>query len=913
MDSDNSGKRDWRYFLKDLGKKMQTPEMVQQAIEESDDAILNLISKKLLTKDLCRLAISKNGFNIRYTPTEYLDYDICLEAMRSHGGCLDSVPDKFRSYELCYSAVCDYGDALEDVPLKWLKGKQGNELLMAAVSNDGGALFYVPEELRTYEICFAAACNSYEALAYIPRQWMAGEKGEILCRAAIEADGRAIKYVPSRLLSAELALLAVKHSDLCAKSHSWSVKWPIGMIPLRFMSKKLANISLQLFPDSITDIPQKYQTKEMWLNYIERDERNIEKVPDEMLDQQMVDVVIERNPKNVTRIPEHLRPNFHLEKAVTGIPKDELQYLPEDIRDIWATQQHFAAFRAEPVSLDIPDEIDKQAALAVNQPIVYDLSLGENPASTIYYISDIHLEHQIPLDGKSVSDIRHEIRSKLDEMFLSINSPKATLLIGGDVAYSVELEELFYEELTNRTDFSGKIISVLGNHELWDGNPSMDKAPTRPLDEIISAYQNVMPWKVKLLENSLLINFKGGREMVLSETEILHTDNKRLADICSQSTFILLGGIGFSGLDSGFNANNGIYRVNVSREEELMRSARFRAIYDKLTNCATDLPVIVLTHMPKANWSDASYNPKWIYINGHTHRNTLIRLEDGTTVLADNQIGYKPKKWYLHGFSVDTRYYDPFSAYSDGIYKITVDQYEDFNYGRGIYIQGMSWPGDLYMIKRAKTYMFLIQGATSLCLLDGGKKKKLNHDLNYYSENFSRYVDKTRALFAPYEKALSLISEEIRLMGGTGYVHGCIVDIDFYNHVYLNPIDGKITPYFATDIKYKETFRTIRSLLKNSIFPPRMRNGTLMYKKYDELSKGNKFQYLLCASSKKKSSKTISEVVTDTSIYKPSKLMLSVQYLFDKNVIRTWNDSILHYNEDKDTDGLPSNRLLEQH
>ena len=87
----------------------------------------------------------------------------------------------------------------------------------------------------------------------------------------------------------------------------------------------------------------------------------------------------------------------------------------------------------------------------------------------------------------------------------------------------------------------------------------------------------------------------------------------------------------------------------------------------------------------------------------------------------------------------------------------------------------------------------------------------------------------------------------------------------------------------------------------------------VMYKKYDELSKGNKFQYLLCASSKKKSSKTISEVVTDTSIYKPSKLMLSVQYLFDKNVIRTWNDSILHYNEDKDTDGLPSNRLLEQH
>ena len=49
-----------------------------------------------------------------------------------------------------------------------------------------------------------------------------------------------------------------------------------------------------------------------------------------------------------------------------------------------------------------------------------------------------------------------------------------------------------------------------------------------------------------------------------------------------------------------------------------------------------------------------------------------------------------------------------------------------------------------------------------------------------------------KAAFTPYRNALKTISKEIRAFGGNGNIHGCIIDIDFFNHIYVNPFDGKI-------------------------------------------------------------------------------------------------------------------------
>ena len=67
---------------------------------------------------------------------------------------------------------------------------------------------------------------------------------------------------------------------------------------------------------------------------------------------------------------------------------------------------------------------------------------------------------------------------------------------------------------------------------------------------------------------------------------------------------------------------------------------------------------------------------------------------------------------------------------------------------------------------------------------------------------------------AKYSSAQKEIATFIKHIGGQGRIHGCIIDIDFYNHVFLNPLDGKITAYYATSMVDKKVYRNIASLLK---------------------------------------------------------------------------------------------------
>ena len=165
----------------------------------------------------------------------------------------------------------------------------------------------------------------------------------------------------------------------------------------------------------------------------------------------------------------------------------------------------------------------------------------------------------------SLPEIQERIDNKIAELLASVSDARGTLLIGGDVADSIELEALFYERLTSFTErherWWGRIFAVLGNHELWDGDP-MGFKPARPIDEIIADYRQTMPRGVKLLENELFIVYKGLSGKVLDESTILDASVEELAEACANSTFLLLGGLGFSGLNPVYNAEMGIVPGN---------------------------------------------------------------------------------------------------------------------------------------------------------------------------------------------------------------------------------------------------------------------------------------------------------------------------------------------------------------
>lgn len=882
----------WYIHLKSLGKRAQTKEMVEEAVngfnvDNHAYTILKVIAKKHLTREVCEIAVCKNGLNLKYVPEQYRDISMCMSAVRSDGG------------------------ALHDVPTQILLGDKG------------------------YEICLTAVCNDFEGqtLSFVPDCYLRGKEGKALCEAAVRANGYALEYVPKRLITKELARAAIEtpfpvkeilwpDGSCLARSAYRSYRPVLSLVPEKCMSEELVALSARLYPESLSYAPSEFVSRDLCLELVERDPMNLRYVS--MPDKKLVDSALQANPRAILAVPESMLTLKRCRDALRRDPTIPIEKLPESHRKKLEKEFRSDAFvKYEPIALETPSVTDDetQAISCSDEPHAYDLSVADGSAETIYYISDIHLEHQLvkqPNDivKLSLPEIQERIDNKIAELLASVPDAHGTLLIGGDVADSIELEALFYERLTSFTErherWWGDIFAVLGNHELWDGDP-MGVKPARPIDEIVADYRQAMPCGVKLLENELFIVYKGLSGKVLDEDTILDASVEELAEACANSTFLLLGGLGFSGLNPVYNAEMGLYRATVSTEEDIARSRRFRAVYEKVLASAGNLPVIVLTHTQMADWSDARYNPKWIYVSGHTHQNMFLLQDDGTSVFSDNQVGYKPKPWHLNGFTVDVHRYDPFKDYPDGIHQITREQYVEFNRCQGIMMQGMKHPGDLYALKYDGVYMFVLESASSLCLLEGGRRHKLDYDISYYYENLPEYVRKVRSAFMPYQKALSMVSDEVKAIGGSGGIHGCIVDIDWFNHIYLNPFDGKVTPYFALNTTDKLVFKNVESLLSSSPFPPQLSNGESMLVRYlSTPSREKKFPILSRTSSKKWELAVVPQVVLDRSMYEPSRIMRSIQYIFDQNVLRVWNDAILAIDDNDDIQALPgASKLLD--
>lgn len=197
------------------------------------------------------------------------------------------------------------------------------------------------------------------------------------------------------------------------------------------------------------------------------------------------------------------------------------------------------------------------------------------------------------------------------------------------------------------------------------------------------------------------------------------------------------------------------------------------------------------------------------------------------------------------------------------------------------------------MLKGQGFYCFLLEKSSTekLYLLNGGMPIKLDHnDIEYYYSRMGNYAAIVQQFLGEYHRTLKSISKSIQAIGGNGNIHGCIVAIDSFNHVYLNPIDGTITPYYATSITEKYVYSDIQKLLQEQ--------RQDLYIRFIELqtvevtSKGT----FLNNSALSEVSTELTQFIADTFMYKPSRLMRSLQYLTDVKVIRVWNDQLVNFN-----------------
>lgn len=127
------------------------------------------------------------------------------------------------------------------------------------------------------------------------------------------------------------------------------------------------------------------------------------------------------------------------------------------------------------------------------------------------------------------------------------------------------------------------------------------------------------------------------------------------------------------------------------------------------------------------------------------------------------------------------------------------------------------------------------------------------------------------------------IADEIQKIGGSGRIHGCIIDIDWFNHIYVNPVDSSITPYFALDIINKTVYNDVISLLKDSC--------PALYTNYKKMLKTQKEGALLLGQNHNEELQVLPQEYLSTDIYKASREIKKMQKLND-NILSTWIEDV---------------------
>lgn len=228
--------------------------------------------------------------------------------------------------------------------------------------------------------------------------------------------------------------------------------------------------------------------------------------------------------------------------------------------------------------------------------------------------------------------------------------------------------------------------------------------------------------------------------------------------------------------------------------------------------------------------------------------------------------------------------YDCFDDYEDGIYEITREQYIDFYRGKNNQMTFQRKDVDkLYMLKKREMYCFICTNKRwngRLYILNGGTIKGLaQNDVQYYFENMDVMAEAVKSPLNKYSEFQKAIGATVRKIGGWGTIHGCIVDIDGYNHLYVNPFDGTVTPYYAVDMIQKVAYPSIQNLLEKNC-PKLFANYSLLFEKgTEEITALTKYPR-----------KPI--VYLGTEMYRASREIKKMQKLYT-NILSFWDDTVL--------------------
>lgn len=859
-------------LLYDIPTKLKTKEMILQVLikEPSNldyepffvDPILKpkLTPRRLLDYELCLLACEKNGGNLTYVPDRYIDYEICKAAVHSYPRILWKVPDRFIDYELLEAAVTCPTDWCCDGLAAVLKDErhdraENQKLAMMAIEVNPLSLKLFPTEWKSDEVIRRAISSTcgYKESAYL-----------LSDSTRVNPDGGVRNFLAENTLAQDWDELIIRVEPLS--------EWPIEYVPKGFIDDNLVRLSLDVCPRSIGalfsnigEIPRRYTSEQF-------------------LTEALLEKIVAADPSSYELLPDRIKKsNKELQCFLPSQDEKPKTFVSHLIGKSSSrkNKQEAAAdtiilVNSQPAKTNYPTT--ENSLLAINSKEIEKHNLTKKPVKrgSICYISDIHIENQLDLVGKTAAEVEEVLRSRIYKLSKTIDETAELIVFAGDISSSLELTKRFLRLFASWRP----VLFIPGNHELFIP-PNHEHSAVDPKAEqsaALDVFKNEVKKDAVVLQNELFICHKRKKNFVVSESAILESTVDELKHVLDECSTIVLCGTGYAGNNPD---SPGCF---VAESDERESSMRFRAVYDKVLDAAGDKTVIVVTHMPIWDWSDYPYHKGWIYISGHTHKNQLL-MEDGIAVLADNQVGYEKKPWRFKSFSIDVAW-DPVSKLSDGVHEISHDAYDAFNRNREIQAT-LNREGQCYCLKRGNLFMFVIDISGKKYLLDGGNIRSLDCMLSYYYDNMVEYARRVKRLFKPFHAVLEEISSIVQAYGGDGRIHGSIVDVDLLHHICLDPA-GTVSFYYAEKKGDWKRFDSFEDLLKsnNLFFVPRCLGDST---ENALAAVSNETKALMLPSSEMNSA----AAKTTRESYARSATISKVNYLTKNNVIRIWNDAVM--------------------
>ncbi len=98
------------------------------------------------------------------------------------------------------------------------------QVCLEAVKQNGEALYYVPEHLKTERICLEAVKQNGYALQFVPEHLIT----EQVCLEAVKQNEWSIRYVPEHLVTEEMCL-AYKKRSIIVRNYTEESAWKVMM------------------------------------------------------------------------------------------------------------------------------------------------------------------------------------------------------------------------------------------------------------------------------------------------------------------------------------------------------------------------------------------------------------------------------------------------------------------------------------------------------------------------------------------------------------------------------------------------------------------------------------------------------------------------------------------------------------